>query len=96
MYWSIARGQALAWDDYESEAIVFDPVSGSTHLLNATAVEALLALERSARPLESREVRQAVVGALGLAPDDIPEPAIDELLEHLDRIGLIEPHDAGL
>jgi PqqD family protein of HPr-rel-A system len=91
MRWIVPADQSFLWDDFESDALVFDALSGSTHYLNPPAAEALLALERHREGLETGQVRAHVLEALGLAADALAPRDVEELLAHLAQIGLVAP-----
>lgn len=75
--WRVTPGQALRWREWQGEYVLYNDISGDTHLLGAGAIDLLLAL-RQAPAAES-----ALAGA-----DDADAPA---LLAQLQALSLIEP-----
>ncbi len=71
---------------FDSEAVVFNPVSWQTHLLNDTAVRALEALMSG--PQSLADVVTAVLGDV-THPDHRVE-MIQSLLAELEALGLVE------
>lgn len=85
--YALTSPSGLLCREWEDEAVVFNPVSGSTHRLPAAAVDVLRLLE--AQPASHEEV----VGTLArLVPEreaDL-QPWIAALLVQLERAGLVE------
>jgi PqqD family protein of HPr-rel-A system len=83
--WKLTSGQRLqrrCWDD---ECVVFNDLTGDTHLLGADAVLVLLRLaERAQTPA-------ALVALLGEAGADADEQGCRQLLDGLHSLSLIEP-----
>ena len=69
--------------------MVFNPVSGATHLLDVASGDVLLAL------MEGPARRDDLTGRLAVLLDVEPDPplraAVDTTLDSLDRLGLAEP-----
>lgn len=79
-------GQALqhrAWDD---ECVVYNNLSGNTHLLEASAMQVLLALQPA--PCGEAALSAALCAELQLAPDEAA--VIPALLADLQSMELIE------
>lgn len=75
--WRVTPGQALRRREWQGEYVLYNDISGDTHLLGADAVDLLLALRQT----------PAAGGSLGAARDsDAPS-----LLEQLQALALIEP-----
>ena len=84
--WRALPGQALhhrAWDD---EYVVFNNLSGDTHLLDAGAMHMLLAV--AATPGDTASLAGRLAAALGLDEQEIQE--IPAMLEDLRALSLIE------
>ena len=88
MVFTVRPGARLVWRSWDAdEFLVFDAVSGDTHLINRVTAEVLGALERS--PLGQDEIGREVSRAIGADPAGL-EPTLGELLRYLDRVGLVE------
>lgn len=74
--WRLVPGQLLRAHQWDDEFVVYNDLSGDTHLVDAAAMAILLAL-------------QAAPGGLVLPDDDAPG-ALDELLGTLEITSLIE------
>ncbi|WP_075794076.1 HPr-rel-A system PqqD family peptide chaperone [Massilia putida] len=86
--WRLTPGQALACREWDGEAVLYNDLSGSTHLLDGAALDLLLALRD--------EPADAVMLAARLAErfdagDDNLVSLIDEMLVALAGLDLIEP-----
>lgn len=82
MHWGIVPGQCLRQHGWDGEYVVYNDLSGDTHLLG-TAAQELLSILRQA-PL----TLAALAGRLGL--DDGQHGELEELLAGLARLGLVE------
>jgi len=86
--WSVPPSLDLRVKRLDDEYVVYNPWSGDTHVLNATAGAALLALQADAHDAESLARETA-----GDADDDVAAQ-MRELLVEFQVLGLIEPADA--
>lgn len=75
--WRLIPGQLLVHRSWQEETVLFNNLSGDTHLLGADALSLLLALRDA--PLTSDELRQA----------DDPD-SLRALLDRLAGLGLVE------
>lgn len=75
--WRLIPGQLLEHRSWQDETVLFNNLSGDTHLLGDDALSMLLDLRDS--PIESEELAHADDCAAALA-----------LLERLARLGLVE------
>jgi PqqD family protein of HPr-rel-A system len=87
--WHVPPGQRLIWEDFGDRVILFDSLVGRTHLLNATAAEALFALIEHPG-LTPAELLAALGERLELEAE-LPLEAIDELLAYLESLNLACP-----
>jgi len=71
---------------FDSEAVVFNPVSWQTHLLNDTAAYALEALMSGPQTFD--DIVTAVLG--NVTPPDHTVEMIQSLLAELEALGLVE------
>lgn len=89
MRWRARNNPKLIRRTWEGESVVFSPLSGETHFLNAFSDEALAALEEEALTLDGLVERLRE-----LTPEDqgakLAE-SLGALIQRFDDIGLIEP-----
>lgn len=83
MGWRIAPGQSLRQCGWDGEHVVYNDLSGDTHLLSEIAWELLVALRQDAASVPELAAR------LGFDHDAHAE--IATLLDSLHGLGLIEP-----
>lgn len=83
--WRLAPGQALRRHGWDGEHLVYNDISGNTHLLTEAALALLLALQQQARP-------QAALAGLHLLVPAMPQDAdaVESLLADLEALSLIE------
>lgn len=84
LIWRLATGQALHYRDWQGDYVLYNDISGDTHLLNQTAMDVLLTL---------REVPTAEAVLLELLRDTTEQEFDDEatsLLAQLQTLALIE------
>lgn len=79
--WRLTPGLALAHRGWDEEFVVYDNLSGDTHLLGAAAVAALTVLQHGGADLAK------LAAALDLEPDELPE--LRALLDELAALQLI-------
>ena len=80
--------QRPRWRDFGDEMVFFDSVAGSTHLLNATAAEAVLFLAAQGKGTTD-EIWEGVRSRLALSEDELPRSEIENLLEHLSHLAIV-------
>lgn len=92
--WHLLPGQRLEYRQWEQEAVLFNDLSGDTHLLDADALAVLLAVQGGAADLASLRLAlgaQDDAGAdAGADDDEEADAALYALLEQLASISLIE------
>lgn len=89
MRWRVRNNPKLIRRTWEGESVIFSPLSGETHFLNAFSDEALAALEGDALSHD-----ELVKRLRELTPDDQAAQLSDNLkalIQRFDDIGLIEP-----
>ena len=69
--------------------MVFNPLSGATHLLDIVGGEVLRALMEG--PARAEELAQRIATLLDVECDNETVAAADRILENLDQLGLAEP-----
>ncbi|USX11737.1 HPr-rel-A system PqqD family peptide chaperone [Oxalobacteraceae bacterium OTU3CAMAD1] len=83
--WRLTPGQQLRRRQWDGECVLYNDLSGDTHLLGADALELLLAL--LAGPADADALARRLLAA-GL---DADEPAeVDALLADLEGLALVE------
>jgi PqqD family protein of HPr-rel-A system len=86
--WRLPADQRLAFEEFDDGILVFDARVGGTHLVNATAAEALDVVAE-APGLTATEIHRRVIERLGLREDALPLPAVEELLRRLADLCLL-------
>jgi PqqD family protein of HPr-rel-A system len=86
--WRIAGRQHLVFEDFEDGTVMFDALVGATHLLNASAVEALAIVEATPG-LAAATIHQRLLERLRVAEDVLPLLAVEELLWRLEDLNLV-------
>jgi len=69
--------------------VVFNPLSGATHLLDIVGGEVFRALMEG--PARTDDLARRVAKLLEVACDDETAAAAERILENLDQLGLAEP-----
>jgi PqqD family protein of HPr-rel-A system len=87
--WVVSAGDALAIREWDGEYAVFDPVSGSTHLLDVVAGEVLVAIVGGCATTTS--VCARIARFLGVPDDSRLRERVGKVLAALDELGVIEP-----
>lgn len=83
--WRIAPGQTLRWREWHSEYVLYNDLSGDTHLLDASAIELL-------HTLQDGPADAAALAAVLAGDDGLSDPAaMAALLAHLQALALIDP-----
>lgn len=86
--WRLMSGQSLAYRCWDDEAVLYNDLSGETHLLGPAALCLLEALRAGPTPtaaLASRLLNTFDIDDAGLGDE------LDVLLGELSRLSLIEP-----
>jgi PqqD family protein of HPr-rel-A system len=85
--WRLRPGQALRHRQWDDEYVLYNDLSGDTHLLGAAAIELLLALARG--PATGAALAAVLEAGFDLDPADVPRET-DDLLALLQRLALID------
>jgi len=85
--WRLRPGQALAYRQWDGEYVLYNNLSGDTHLLGEAAIELLLALRNGPA---AREALAAALQAQFDFGDADPLGETDELLLRLKSLALVE------
>jgi PqqD family protein of HPr-rel-A system len=86
--WRIAPGQRLLFQDFEDGVVLFDALVGSTHLLDASAAEALAIIEETPG-LDAGAIHAALLERLELQHEVLPLSAVEALLQRLEASALV-------
>jgi PqqD family protein of HPr-rel-A system len=90
--WQVPEGQYFVFADFDDGIVMFDARIGSTHLINATAAEALSIIEQTPG-LSWEDIYTALLGRLELDELALPRNAVIELLWQLENLGLVAASD---
>jgi PqqD family protein of HPr-rel-A system len=82
--WRVTPGQALRYRQWQDEYVLYNDLSGDTHLLDGDAMQLLLALQQAPRDLAALAV------ALGAANDAETLADLGALTEQLHALSLLE------
>ena len=86
--WQLAAGQQLRYRVWDDEGVVYNDLSGDTHLLGAPAMHLLLTLR--AAPAGAPALAEALRAAIEVDPADDLHAAVAGLLAELQALALIE------
>jgi PqqD family protein of HPr-rel-A system len=86
--WRITPGQALRFRPFGDEIVLYNDLSGDTHLLGDTAMHLLSVLQRS--PATRAALAASLAAALGCEHDAAFDDELDALLASLAAYYLIE------
>lgn len=86
--WRLTSESGLRWRHWADRSLVFNPVSGDTHMLDITARTGLASLE--AGPKSGEEMCQHMLAELGLDPGTDLRLYVARLLGHFRELGLVE------
>ena len=87
--WTIPNACTLIWERFDSGCLIFNPLSGTTHLLFDPVLDILLLLQKN-----SLTLTQVILGLdLGLEGEEAEQvrEQIGRLLLDLARLGTIQP-----
>lgn len=88
MMWRLIPDHALHFRSWNDEFVVYNSLSGDTHLLDATAAHALLKLQQA--PSDAITLAASLAPLMQAEMDDEFAFQIDQLLADLDKLALIE------
>lgn len=86
--WRVTPGQALACREWDGEAVLYNDLSGNTHLLDGAALDLLHALRD--QPADAATLAARLVDHFDAGDDDLVS-LIDDMLAALAGLDLIEP-----
>jgi PqqD family protein of HPr-rel-A system len=85
--WRVVPGQLLAFREWDGEAVLYNDLSGNTHLLDGAAIDVLQALR--SEPCDAVALAAQLAGSFGAGADELL-PDIEDMLAELARLDLIE------
>jgi PqqD family protein of HPr-rel-A system len=85
--WRVVPGQLLACREWDGEAVLYNDLSGNTHLLDGAAIDVLQALR--AAPLDAAALAQRLAERFGADAAEL-SPGIEDMLAELARLDLVE------
>jgi len=85
--WRVVPGQLLACREWDGEAVLYNDLSGNTHLLDGAAIDVLQALR--AAPRDAAALAQALAERFGADAAEL-SPGIEDMLAELARLDLVE------
>lgn len=88
MKWRLKADHALHFRSWDDEFVVYNSLSGDTHLLGATAAHVLLELQRA--PSDTITLAASLAPLMQAEMDDAWVFQTDQLLADLDQLALIE------
>ena len=86
--WRVTPGQALACREWDGEAVLYNDLSGNTHLLDGAALDLLHALRD--QPADATTLATRLADPFDAGDDDLVS-LIDDMLAALAGLDLIEP-----
>jgi PqqD family protein of HPr-rel-A system len=87
--WRLMAGQRLQYRGWDEEFVLYNDLSGDTHLLGAVAIELLAALQRG--PATEAALAAALDAAFEAGEPDALARQLPDLLAQLRALYLVEP-----
>jgi len=87
--WRLPAGAELLWQTWDSETIVYNSLSGQTHLLDALSAATLKEIERD--PGTIAELTRRLAERFQIGTGDLPQ-RLAVVCAQFDELGLAEPH----
>jgi PqqD family protein of HPr-rel-A system len=88
MKWRVISNEALHFRSWGNEFVVYNSLSGDTHLLGSAAAQLLLNLQ--AHPSDAASLADSLAPHFDVAPGSDLPLQIDQLLTELNVLGLVE------
>ncbi len=89
--WRLTAETALPMRDWEGDFVVYNPLSGDTHIFDIATGETLKAV--TAGMADDGQIRAHIAAFLDVPDDARLADHVGGILAHLDELGLIEPAD---
>ena len=86
--WRLTPGQALVCREWDGEAVLYNDLSGSTHLLDGAALDVLFALRDG--PADAAQLATRLANGFDADGGDLAA-ALGDMLSALAGLDLIEP-----
>jgi PqqD family protein of HPr-rel-A system len=86
--WRVTPGQTLHCREWDDEVVLYNDLSGSTHLLDGAALDLLQTLQ--AQPADSATLATTLAERFDADGADLAA-VIDDMLAALGRLDLVEP-----
>ena len=86
--WRITPGQTLRHRNWQGEIVLYNDLSGDTHLLDESALHLLQTLQSG--PLAERELAARVRAAFEAEDGEVDDASVAQLLAELQALALIE------
>jgi PqqD family protein of HPr-rel-A system len=86
--WRVVPGQSLVFREWDGEAVLYNDLSGSTHLLDGGAIDVLRALRHG--PADAAALATALAGQFDADPAEL-SATIEHMLAGLAGLDLVEP-----
>lgn len=90
--WRSANAMPVPTRYWEGDCVVYNTLSGDTHILDIVAGEILRAVME--KPVQGRELVRHIAAFLEVPDDDTTLANVSQILHRLDELGLIEPGSA--
>jgi PqqD family protein of HPr-rel-A system len=87
--WRVVPGQSLAFREWDGEAVLYNDLSGSTHLLDGGTIDVLQALLRHG-PADAAALARVLAAQFDAEPGELTA-TIDHMLAGLAGLDLVEP-----
>lgn len=87
--WRTIADGPLPHRRWDGDYVVFNPASGSTHILDIVSGEVLASLFAGA--CETKQLRARIAEFLDVPDDESLAANIDRVLDVLEELGLVEP-----
>ena len=88
LFWRILPGQRLRFEDFDDGIVMFDALVGATHLINASAAEALAIVE-SSPGISTADLHARLLERLDIADSALSLEDVDELLWRLEFLNIV-------
>ena len=85
--WRVVPGQSLVFREWDGEAVLYNDLSGNTHLLDGAAIDVLQALRL--HPSDAATLAAGLAGHFEAAADEL-SPMIEEMLAGRAALDLVE------
>lgn len=80
--------QALLWNQWDDEPVVYNIISGNTHLITPAAAKVLRRLEQ--QPSTASQLAESIASEFNVDSDQEVVEYIERLISDLDELGLVK------